>query len=368
MSDDILSGECTLNHQDKTMKKIIILLASASMLGACTPSKEPMTSPNNYQKIEGQTMGTSYHITFDLPQNLNAKDVQASIEGRLDEINDSMSTYQSDSTISQFNALKAGQTIVVDPDFIKVLSDSRLIYEQSHHAFDPTVYPLVELWGFGAKMSVDRLQHPPTSQEIQAVRDKIGLDKVVLNGQALSKTADGVGLDFSAIAKGYGVDAIAHVLTSQYQIVNYMVEIGGEVVTRGVNDKGSPWTLAIDKPVMGSTVANREIMTTISLSGQGMATSGNYRNSVTYEGRTYSHTINPRTASPVVGGAPSVTVIAETTAMADGWATALTAIPQDQAIRLADDNDIMALFILQEGDGWKMHQSQAFAAFDKQGR
>lgn len=350
------------------MKKTLILLTSIITLAACTPDTESPANPKPYQKIVGKTMGTSYHISFEMPDAVSAQDVQASIEARLRQINDSMSTYQADSTISKFNRLKAGQTIQIDADFIQVLSDSRLIYEQSHHVFDPTVYPLVELWGFGAKMDVARLQNPPSDSEIQAVRDEIGLDKVVLNGQELSKTKDGVGLDFSAIAKGYGVDVIAEVLTSKYHITNYMVEIGGEVATGGVNDKGRPWVLAIDKPVMGSTESNREIMTTVNLSGQSMATSGNYRNSVTYEGKTYSHTIDPRTASPVAEGVPSVTVIAPTTALADGWATALTTIPQNEAIKLAQDNDIMALFIIKEGDDWSVQKSQAFTVFEQQSK
>ena len=183
-------------------------------------------------------MGTSYHITFEMPNGANGDEIQASIDARLDEINNSMSTYQDNSTINKFNALNAGQTIQIDPNFIKVLSDSRLIYEKSHHSFDPTVHALVELWGFGAKMSVERLQNPPTQAEILAVRNTIGLDKIVLNGNELSKTTDGVGLDFSAIAKGYGVDMIADILKSKYNINNYMVEIGGEIATNGVNDKG----------------------------------------------------------------------------------------------------------------------------------
>lgn len=340
------------------MKTTLFASLSLIALTACTPTPPQAT----YQKLSGQTMGTSYHISFETPKGVNVAQVQASIDKRLDEINASMSTYQADSTISKFNALQAGQTISVDPDFIKVLADSRVIYEASNHAFDPTVHPLVGLWGFGAGMSVERLQNPPTEADITAVRDKIGLDKVVLEGDKLSKTVDGVGLDFSAIAKGYGVDVIADVLKSNYQITNYMVEIGGEIATSGVNDKGTAWTLAIDKPIMGSTASTREIMTTISLSGQSIATSGNYRNAFTHNGQTYSHTINPHTAYPVAGGVPSVTVVADTTAMADGWATALTAIPADDAIKLANDNDIMALFIIKNGNNFDIVKSNAYTA------
>lgn len=123
------------------------------------------------------------------------------------------------------------------------------------------------------------------------------------------------------------------------------MEIGGEVITSGVNDKGKPWTLAIDKPTVGSTTENREILTTVQLSNQGMATSGNYRNIMTWNNINYSHTIDPSTAHPVANGVPSVTVISQTTAIADGWATALTAVPQDKAIQLAEENHIKAIFV-----------------------
>lgn len=318
------------------MKKLLMI--SVLALGACTDALP------TYQKIEGQTMGTSYHITYKAPDDKASDDIKQAIDARLADINASMSTYDKASTISKFNALKAGETISIDPDFIKVLSDSRVIYEKSEHAFDPTVYPLVQLWGFGAGVSVERLQNPPSTHEINAVRQRIGLDKVKLDGNQLSKTTDGVGLDFSAIAKGYGVDAIAQLLQSHH-INDYLIEIGGEVATGGVNEHGKAWTLAIDKPIMGSDSTTREVMTTVQLSGQSMATSGNYRNFITHHGKTYSHTINPSTAHPVEGSFDSVSIIADTTALADGWATALSAIPSDDALAMANKHQINAIFI-----------------------
>lgn len=343
------------------MKYLPVTILALSAVISCTKTPSAPT----YEQLTGQTMGTSYHISFELPDGVSTAQVQDSIAKRLGEINQSMSTYQADSTISRFNQLPAKEQIQIDADFRQVLLDSRVVYEQSAHAFDPTVYPLVELWGFGASMSVERLQNPPTQAQIEAVRQNIGFEKVVLDGDNLSKTADGVGLDFSAIAKGYGVDAVADVLKSHYRINNYMVEIGGEIATSGVNDKGKAWVLAVDKPIVGSTVAQREIMTTVKLSGQSMATSGNYRNMMEYDGKIYSHTINPHTSSPVVDGVPSVTVVADSTAMADGWATALTAISQNDAIKLAQDKHIKALFIIKDGDGWQMHKTDEFIAFEQ---
>lgn len=324
----------------------IAIICSAALISAC--SDQP-----TYQKIEGQTMGTSYHISYQHPDGADAKAIQDTIDQRLQAINISMSTYMDDSTISKFNRLPSATPIEIDADFAKVLSDSQSIYQASDHAFDPTVYPLVELWGFGKQMSVERLQSPPTADEIAKAKAVIGLDKVVVNGRSIQKTADGVGLDFSAIAKGYAVDVIAQTLKDSYGITNYMVEIGGEVATLGQNDKGKPWTLAIDAPVMDSSVKTRDIITTLTQPKDGslhIATSGNYRNSVEYDGVRYSHTINPVTGNPVVGGAPSVTVLHDSVALADGWATALTAMPYADALAIANREGIQALFIIENSN------------------
>lgn len=324
----------------------IAIICSAALISAC--SDQP-----TYQKIEGQTMGTSYHISYQHPKGADAKAIQDTIDQRLQAINISMSTYMDDSTISKFNRLPSATPIEIDADFAKVLSDSQSIYQASDHAFDPTVYPLVELWGFGKQMSVERLQSPPTADEIAKAKAVIGLDKVVVNGQSIQKTVDGVGLDFSAIAKGYAVDVIAQTLKDSYGITNYMVEIGGEVATLGQNDKGKPWTLAIDAPVMDSSVKTRDIITTLTQPKDGslhIATSGNYRNSVEYDGVRYSHTINPVTGYPVAGGAPSVTVLHDSVALADGWATALTAMPYADALAIANREGIQALFIIENSN------------------
>lgn len=311
-------------------------------------------------------MGTSYHITFKTPTGVATADIQADIDKRLAQINASMSTYDKNSTISKFNTLKAGESIVIDADFIKVLNDSQMIYEKSNHAFDPTVYPLVELWGFGSQMSVERLNNPPSDEQLLAIKDKIGLDKVVFvqdGNNKLSKSMDGVGLDFSAIAKGYGVDVIADVLKNTHQIHHFMVEIGGEVATLGLNDKGKPWTIAIDKPIIGSTNTNREIATTISdPTGNPLhiATSGNYRNMIEYNGKAYSHTINPATARPVENGTPSISVIHDSVALADGWATALSAVSHDEAIKMANEQGLLVVFIVHDQNGLKVIKSEAY--------
>ena len=307
--------------------------------------------PPDYNNLSGETMGTSYHISYQLPKGADEIAIQAAIDERLQQINDSMSTYQSDATISKFNRLAKDTPITIDADFSHVLAISRQVYELSSGAFDPTVMPLIETWGFGSTMTVERLQSPPSAAEIAQALALVDFEAVVQKDDTIYKTKDGIGLDFSAVAKGYGVDVIADVLKNNYQIRNYMVEIGGEVATSGVSSQQQPWQIAIDAPIEGSTVSERQTMAAIRQpinNGNKMylATSGNYRNSVVFDGKHYSHTIDPTTGEPIVGGAPSVTVAAESVAHADAWATALTAMPYKKALVSAEKHNIAALFII----------------------
>lgn len=334
----------TPNEPLKSASLTIIAISSVLMLSACQQKPD-------YNNLSGETMGTSYHISYQLPKGADEAAIQAAIDKRLQDINDSMSTYQVDSTISKFNQLGKDTPIAIDADFSHVLQASRQVYELSGGAFDPTVMPLIETWGFGSTMTVERLQSPPTALEIAQAKALVDFDSVIQKDDSIYKTKDGVGLDFSAVAKGYGVDVIADVLKNTYQIRNYMVEIGGEVATSGVSAQQQPWQIAIDAPIEGSTVSTRQAMAMIRQpinngASMALATSGNYRNSVVFDGKHYSHTIAPTTGEPIVGGAPSVTVAAETVALADAWATALTAMPYEKALATAKEHNIAALFVI----------------------
>lgn len=322
----------------------VVGLVSVLSLSACQQTPD-------YNYLTGETMGTSYHISYQLPDNADEAAIQASIDERLKQINDSMSTYQSDSTISTFNQLNKSTPITIDADFSRVLDVSKIVYEQSGGAFDPTVMPLVDTWGFGSTMTVERLQSPPTAMEIAQAKALVDFKSIVKAGNTVSKTKDGVELDFSAVAKGYGVDVIADVLREDYQIRNYMVEIGGEIATSGVNNQQQPWQIAIDAPIEGSTVSERQTISAIrqpknTASQMHLATSGNYRNSVIFDGERYSHTIDPTTGKPIAGGAPSVTVAADSVALADAWATALTAMPYHKALDVAKAQNLAAMFVV----------------------
>ena len=322
----------------------MIAIGSVLALSACQQKTD-------YNNLSGETMGTSYHISYQLPKGVDEAAIQAAIDKRLQDINDSMSTYQTDSTISKFNQLGKNTPIAIDADFSHVLEASRQVYELSGGAFDPTVMPLIETWGFGSTMTVERLQSPPTALEIAQAKALVDFKSVIQKEQSIYKTKDGVELDFSAVAKGYGVDVIADVLRDDYQIRNYMVEIGGEVATSGVSAQQQPWQIAIDAPIEGSTVSARQTVAVIRQpinisNNMHLATSGNYRNSVVFDGKHYSHTIDPTTGEPIMGGAPSVTVAAETVALADAWATALTAMPYEKALATAREHNIAALFVI----------------------
>ncbi|MBE0442772.1 FAD:protein FMN transferase [Psychrobacter sp. FME13] len=322
-----------------------IALAGVLSLTAC------QQKTLDYDYLAGETMGTSYHISYQLPADVDEAAIQASIDKRLKQINDSMSTYQTDSTISKFNQLGKDTPTPIDADFSRVLDVSRIVYQQSNGAFDPTVMPLVETWGFGSTMTVDRLQSPPTAVEIAQAKALVDFDSIIKKDQTVYKTKDSIGLDFSAVAKGYGVDVIADVLRDDYKIRNYMVEIGGEISTAGVNNQQQPWQIAIDAPIQGSTVSERQTISVIrqpinTNNKMHLATSGNYRNSVIFDGKRYSHTIDPSTGKPIAGGAPSVTVAADSVALADAWATALTAMPYHKALELAKAQNLAAMFVV----------------------
>ncbi|WP_227697692.1 FAD:protein FMN transferase [Psychrobacter cibarius] len=361
----------------KTTLLPVMAISAVFSLSACQQTPD-------YDYLSGETMGTSYHISYQLPANTDEAAIQASIDKRLQQINDSMSTYQADSTISKFNHLGKDIPLTIDADFAHVLDVSRIVYQQSGGAFDPTVMPLVDTWGFGSTMTVERLQSPPTALEIAQAKALVDFESIVQKEQSIYKTKDGVGLDFSAVAKGYGVDVIADVLRDDYQIRNYMVEIGGEIATSGVNNQQQPWQIAIDAPIEDSTVSERQTISAIRQpintdNQMYLATSGNYRNSVIFDGQRYSHTIDPTTGQPIAGGAPSVTVAADSVALADAWATALTAMPYKKALATAKAQDIAALFVVladdakatdsdKNTDQWQVVQTPAMQALraDKQ--
>ena len=303
-------------------------------------------------KISGAALGTTYHVTVVADQPA-PDDLAERIKAVLDVVDQSMSTYKDDSEISRFNRLPIDSEQQISAEFSQVLAISRMIWQQSGGAFDPTVGPLVDLWGFGP-VSTDNLV--PTDEQIETAISAIGYQHVQLIDDRLSKT-QALRLDLSAVAKGYAVDLIADML-EMLALPDYLVEVGGEMRLSGSNPKGQLWRVAVEQPSLIP-----QVQQVIEIADIAMATSGDYRNFFESDGVRYSHSIDPRTGRPVAHGLASVTVLAPTCAEADAWATALTILGEEQGILLAEQLNLAVYMLVNVDDSFKVISSTAFAPY-----
>lgn len=308
--------------------------------------------PSGYIYNEGRVFGTFYHFTYDDAVG----DKHNEITALLESFNRSLSTYDTSSTISRFN--KGELNVVADPFFTKVFNSAIVISEKTYGAFDMTVAPLVNVWGFGFK-KMDAV----TPQLIDSLKQFVGMQFLSIENGVLVSKKPGIMLDASAIAKGYGVDVVAAFLKSQ-GIKNFMVEIGGEIVTSGVNPKGNLWRIGIDKPIDDPSVQNRELQMIIQLSGKALATSGNYRNFYEKDGKKYAHTIDPRTGYPVQHSLLSATIVAADCMTADAYATACMVLGLDESMALIESlPNIEACFIYQGHSALNVTYTSGFGQF-----
>ena len=276
-------------------------------------------APAPFQKNEGAVFGTFYHLTYQ-----SREDLQPAIEAELRRVDSSLSMFNPKSVISRVNQ---GKDIIVDSLFRRVYMLSRQVSEATDGAFDITVAPLVNAWGFGFKNGA-----LPDSATIDSLRQFVGYQQIRLTDDGhILKDDPRVILDCSAVAKGFGVDVVADYLR-RCGIENFMVEIGGEVVVSGTNPKGEAWRVGVNKPVDDPDSSSNELETVLSLTDCAMATSGNYRNYYTTEdGRRIAHTINPATGYPAQQSILSATVIAPSCAMADAFATSFMVMGLERA-------------------------------------
>src|SRR5690606_6476374 len=251
--------------------------------------------------------------------------------------------YIDDSDISRFNQADADTWHAVPPDFARVLEAALALSRESDGAFDPTVGPLVNLWGFGP---TGRRDQAPSAQERDAVRARVGWQRLQWDAENRRLLQPGgVYLDFSAIAKGYAVDRVGEYLSGQ-GIDGWLVDIGGELRARGVKPDGQPWRIAVERPVAGT----REINTVVRPGDMAMATSGDYRNFFEDNGQSFSHTIDPRTGNPVGHRLASVTVLHPSCMQADGLATLLTVLGPEEGMAFAARHELAVLLIVREGE------------------
>jgi thiamine biosynthesis lipoprotein len=298
--------------------------------------------------IQGRTMGTTYRVSVVAASDLRIDVLKDKIGKRLVEINASMSTYQKDSEISRFNRLQqAQQPIPISNDFHRVLTTAQAIYELSNGAWDGTVNPLVDLWGFGR---AGRRRDLPSEKEIKNLLPDIGFDNVLIGpDRTLAKRRGSITLDLSSIAKGYGVDQVAEVV-QRAGIDDFLVEIGGEIYASGRRPDGKLWRIGINRPRTDAGVA--DVYKIVDLDHQAFATSGDYRNFFEVDGIRYSHVIDPRTGYPVANGIVSVSIVAENCTLADGLATAVMAMKLDKGLDLINRLvDVEGLIIIEKSDG-----------------
>jgi thiamine biosynthesis lipoprotein len=336
----------------RPLTRWFVLVALLTALGACSDS--PRERP--VQELVGSTMGTTFSIKIVAPpENIDLPELQRDIETALDGINRTMSTYISDSELSRFNASEETDWIDVSAELCYAIEAARVVSEFTDGAFDVTVGPLVNLWGFGPDESAFE---PPGNDTITMAMQNIGYERLHVDCTipALRKESPGVYVDLSAFAKGHAVDKVAELLDAR-ALPDYLVEIGGEMRMRGTNARSELWAIAVETPDR----AARSVQTVVRLTDSAMATSGDYRNFFEHDGRFYSHTIDPRTGYPVSHNGASVTVVADTAAFADAAATALLVLGPDAGMKLAEQQSIAAYFLLRLGSEFEERMSSLFA-------
>ncbi len=316
----------------RSLKLLAVIGLVAIVLTSCKQSK--------YYTFRGFTQGTTYQITV---ETTDTSGLQLAITDLLKDFDNSLSTYNENSLISQINRneLSAG-----DDYFLYALSLSKEVHEQTDGAFDITVAPIVNAYGFGftEKSAIDQ-------SAIDSMLAFVGMEKVSLVGGRIEKQDPRIMFDMNAIAQGYSVDIMADFLDHN-DIDNYLVEIGGEIRTKGVNDKGKQWTIGIDKPIENNFMPGENLQVIVQLSDKSLATSGNYRKFYEKDGVKYSHTLSPQTGKPVRRKLLSATVITDECARADALATAFMVMGLKKAQEfLKDHPDIWGYFIYSDDQG-----------------
>jgi thiamine biosynthesis lipoprotein len=291
-----------------------------------------------YQMNSGMVFGTVYNISYECDSDLHQ-----AIKAELQKVDNSLSPFNEHSVIT---AINQNQDVKPDEMFLTVFNKAMEISRETGGAFDITVAPLVNAWGFGFKNGSQ-----PNRQQVDSLRRLIGYEKVTLKDDRIVKQSPDIMLDCSAIAKGYGSDVVARFLQQQ-GVKNFMVEIGGEVVTSGVNPQRLPWRIGVTKPTDDTLSIKGEIQSVLNVTDLAMATSGNYRNFYYKGGKKYAHTIDPQTGYPVQHSLLSATVLAKDCATADAYATSFMVLGIDGAKKVLERHpELMAYFIYADDKG-----------------
>lgn len=315
------------------MKKVLLILF-ISFACSCGEKHE-----KTYQKMEGLAFGTSFHITMDMFEN---QITEIAIDSLIHDFNSSLSTYIPNSDISKIN--RGDTTVEVDDNFQEVFQKSHMIYKETQGFFDPTIGTLVNAWGFGPEERLNRME-PST---VDSLLTYVGFEKIELKEKRLVKLYPEIYLDFNAIAKGFAVDVIGRYLESK-GVLNYLVEIGGEIRARGQSPKGGPWRIGIEEPNFDGS---RSFQTIINLENESIATSGSYRKFKidSISGKKYAHTIDTQTGYPSKSNLLSASVIAKLDcADVDAYATAFMAMGFEETKKFLSSHHDLKVFLIYTG-------------------
>lgn len=285
-----------------------------------------------YIYTTGLIFGTEYHITYQSDSALD-KDISKA----LNDVDNALSMFNKQSIISQINR---NEDVLTNKMFVDVFQLAQKVSAETGGAFDITIAPMVNAWGFGFKKGA-----MPTPQKIDSLKKFVGYSKVSIAKNVVKKADNRLMLDCGGIAKGYGCDVVAKLLRTK-GIQNFIIEIGGEIVASGINDNKEAWTIGVEEPKNERYTLNQQVKSVIKINNKAMATSGNYRNYYYKDGKKYSHIIDPRTGYPTTSNMLSATVVADNCATADAYATALMVVGQDDAIKIVEKHPEIAAYLI----------------------
>ncbi|PKM10293.1 MAG: FAD:protein FMN transferase [Gammaproteobacteria bacterium HGW-Gammaproteobacteria-3] len=331
-----------------SLLRLFLLMGAALLVGAC--------SDQSLQKFAGYAQGTTYHISYWSAEPVDHKTIQLGVIKEFGAIDKLLSNYREDSVIEAFNKAEARQSQATDPVIVSLVKTAKKVYQASAGCYDLTIKPLFDLWGFSGET--------PALVDVKAIDlalARVGMDKLeIIDATHLRKMRTDVIIDVSSIAQGYSVERIAQIL-EQNGISNYLVEIGGELKTRGHKPDGQAWRIAVERPLPGQQTLHK-IITLPKDEAAAVMTSGTYRHYFDVDGKRYSHILDARNGRPVSHDLVSVTVIHPDPVLADAWSTALLCLGPQQGLAAANNNALAALFIEQQGDDLIESQSDALKA------
>jgi len=318
------------------MRRIIAIIALLN-LAACS-------QPDKVQTLSGFAQATTWHVTVWQPGGVATEQLEAAIQAEFARLDQALSNYRSDSVIERFNSQPSAESVAVGDEIVTLVQTARRVSEASHGCYDLTIKPLFDLWGF----SGDTLT-PPTADALTQTRQHLGYNRLTTPAPGRLRKADPrIRVDLSSIAQGHSVARIAAVVEAA-GISDYLVEIGGELQTRGHKPDGSPWRIGVERPLPGG----RSVQKALTIGRDepvAVMTSGTYRHYFDAQGQRYGHVLDARTGQPISHDTVSVTVIHDDPTVADAWSTALLCLGDKEGLDVANQNRIAALFIAQQGD------------------